>query len=75
MNIDPCNDPQKYAPVLQRMVELMGAPGSQQLTFGQAMSRASAELRLPVPSHMEEHLLVAAFKVISSGRIPGCPDA
>lgn len=72
---DPCNDSEKYAPVLGRMVELLGAAGSQRLSFGQALRRASEELRLPVPPHMEAHLLTAAFKVISSGRIPGLPEA
>jgi hypothetical protein len=72
---DPCNDPEKYGPVLGRMVELLGAPGSQQLTFGQALLRASTELQLHVPPHMHGPLLTAAFKVIAGGKIPGLPEA
>jgi hypothetical protein len=75
MAYDPCNDPQKYAPVLARMVELLGASGSQQLSFGQALVRASEELRLCVPPHMQGPILTAAFKVIASGKIPGLPEA
>jgi hypothetical protein len=76
MPVDPCNDPQKYAPVLARMVELLGAAGSQQLSFGQALVRASdEELRLCVPPHMQGPLLTAAFKVLASGKIPGLPEA
>ena len=75
MALDPCNDPQKYAPVLARMVELLGAAGSQQLSFGQALVRASDELRLHVPPHMQGPLLTAAFKVLATGKIPGCPEA
>jgi hypothetical protein len=75
MKVDPCNDPQKYAPVLGRMVELLGAPGSQQLTFGQALLRASKELRITVPTYMNGALIMAAFKVIAGGKIPGLPEA
>lgn len=75
MKVDPCNDPEKYAPILGRMVELLGAAGSQQLSFGQALVRASEELRLHVPPHMQGPLLTAAFKVIASGKIPGLPEA
>ena len=72
---DPCNDPMTYAPILGRMVELLGAAGSQQLSFGQALVRASEELRLHVPPHMQGPILTAAFKVIASGKIPGLPEA
>lgn len=72
---DPCNDSEKYGPILGRMVELLGEAGSQQLTFGQALVRASEELRLHVPPHMQGPLLTAAFRVIASGKIPGLPEA
>ena len=72
--IDPCNDPATYAPVLERMVEILGANDTG-VSFGQAMDRASKEKGIPVPKHMVEPLLVAAFKVIGSGRIQGSPDA
>jgi hypothetical protein len=65
----------KYAPVLGRMVELLGAEGNDDLTFGEALERASKELRIVVPKRMEEPLLVSALKVIGGRRIPGLPDA
>lgn len=71
---DPCSDPDKYAPVLQRMVELLGEKDSK-MTFGDAMKRAARELHLPVPPHMEEPLFISALQVIAGGRIPGAPDA
>lgn len=64
----------KYAPVLERMVALLGAKDSG-ITFGQAMAQASSELGIQIPEHMVEPLLTAAFKVIAGGRIPGVPDA
>jgi len=73
--IDPCDDPRTYAPVLGRMVELLGAPGSQQLSFGKALALASIALATPIPLHMEGPLLTAAFEIISSGKIPGLPEA
>jgi hypothetical protein len=72
---DPCNDPKTFAPVLQRMVEILGAESSERVTFGDAMTQASRELNIPVPDHMVAPLLTSAFKVIGSGRIPGAPDA
>lgn len=75
MPTDPCNDPEKYAPVLGRMVELLGAEGSQQLTFGKALLRASTELRIAVPTYMNGPLIMAAFKVIVNGKFPGLPEA
>lgn len=68
-------DAVKYAPVLERMVEIMGDPKSERVTFGDAMKRAAEELGIEVPEHMHEPLLVMAFRVISSGRIPGAADA
>lgn len=71
---DPCNDPATYAPVLQRMIEILGANDTG-VTFGEAMDRASKEKNISVPDHMIEPIMVAAFSVIASGRIPGAPDA
>jgi|GEM_PF-2099889 hypothetical protein len=73
--IVPKSDAMKYAPVLRRMVELLGAEGNERLRFDEAMKRASTELKLEVPEHMVEPLLIVAFKVIGGGRIPGAPDA
>ena len=77
--LDPESDldrARRFSPVLERMVEIMGASGNDRgMTFGKAMERASRELQTPVPPDMEEPLLVLAFKIISGGRIPGAPDA
>lgn len=65
----------KFAPVLERMVEIMGS--SEHVRFGEALDRASTELGLVVEkgSVEEEALLKGAFRVIATGRIPGAPDA
>lgn len=66
----------KYAPVLQRMVEILGAlDGDEKMRFGVAFEQAKAELHIEVPPHMEVAILTAAFKVIGGGCIPGAPDA
>jgi len=75
MITDPCNDPMTYAPVLQRMVEILGSSNERGTTFGAALEQASKEKGIPVPKHMYGPLLVSAFKVIATGKIPGCPDA
>ncbi len=67
------DEARKYAPVLDRMVTILGSESG--VTFGVAMARASSELGLKVPEHMVMPLMVSAFKVISTGRIPGAPDA
>ncbi len=65
----------QYAPALDRMIELLGAEGSMH-TVGSSLAAALAELRLPPPpAELERALLMAAFRVISTGRVPGCPDA
>lgn len=63
----------KYAPVLQRAVELLGS--DEKLKFGAAIEQASTELGIPVPEDMVGPLMIAAFQVIGPGRIPGAPDA
>lgn len=77
--LDPETDldrARRFAPVLERMVEIMGAERAERgMTFGKAMALAAHQLRTPVPPDMEEPLLVSAFQVISGGRIPGAPDA
>ena len=65
----------RYAPVLQEMVEMLGAEGDNKLTFGQALEQAQAKTGIVVPEDMHAHLLTSAFQIISSGRIPGLPDA
>lgn len=72
---DPEADSVRYAPVLRRMVEILGAARNESVSFDEAMRRASAELNIPVPQHMVEPLLTSAFRVIASGRIPGAADA
>jgi|HubBroStandDraft_5_1064220.scaffolds.fasta_scaffold116736_2 hypothetical protein len=67
------NDVTPYAPVLERMVELLGS--SDTMTFDSAMSQASTELAVEIPEHMRGPLLISAFKVVAGGRIPGAPDA
>jgi len=61
--------------VLARMVELMGA--GQGATFGDALAQACTELdvRVHKGSEDESALLTTCFQIISSGRIPGAPDA
>jgi hypothetical protein len=66
-------DAKKYAPVLDRMIEILGS--SNDITFGIALNRAASELGIEVPEHMHGPLLTSAFKVIAGGRIPGAPDA
>lgn len=66
-----------YAPVLQRMVEMMGSKEAEEegLTFSVAMARAAASLGIAVPDHMEGPLLLAAFRIITGGKFQGAPDA
>lgn len=63
-----------FGPVLMRMVELLGAQDGPR-RFGEAMELAKAELGLNPPPEVEAALLKAAFQIIVSGRLPGCPDA
>lgn len=67
-------DARTCAPVLARMVQLLGAKGAT-LTMGQALDQARKELRIKVPEHMIPKLLTNVFHVISGGRLPGQPDA
>jgi hypothetical protein len=69
------DEAQTYAPVLQRVVEILGATGNENLTFGAALERASRELCVVVPRHVEMPLLCAALQVIAARRIPGAADA
>lgn len=61
------------APVLRRMIEILGS--EEKVTFVVAMKRAEKELDIVVPRHMETPLLLTAFEVIGSGKIPGLPEA
>lgn len=64
----------KYAPILGKMVDIMAA--NDKITFGSAFEVAKqATGILEVPQHIETAIMTAAFKVISSGKIPGAPDA
>lgn len=66
----------KYAPVLQRMVEILGnLQTDEKMKFGEAFEQAKAELQIEVPLHMEVVILTSAFDVIANGRIRGLPDA
>lgn len=66
----------KYAPVLQRMVDILGALHTdEKMKFGDALKQATAELGVELPLHMEVAILTAALKVVAGGRIPGAPDA
>lgn len=67
----------RFAPVLARMVELIADAQTrgERLSFGAALRRAAADMGIPVPADEEAHLLTAAFQVVATGRIPGCPDA
>lgn len=70
---DLCNDLQTYAPVLARMIELLGS--NPKLSFGVALEQAARERHISIPEHMQEPLLISAFKVMASGKIPGLPEA
>jgi hypothetical protein len=64
----------KYAPILGKMVDIMAA--DDKITFGSAFEAAKqATGILEVPQHVESGIMTAAFKIISSGKIPGAPDA
>jgi len=76
--LDPETDLERarhFAPVLERMVEILGAKGNEHVIFADAMQRASCETKISVPLYMYEPLMRVAFQVIGSGRIPGAPDA
>lgn len=63
-----------YAPILGKMVDIIAADNK--ITFGSAFEAAKqATGILKVPQHIENAIMTAAFKVISSGKIPGAPDA
>lgn len=66
-------DPEKYAPVLERMVELLGS--NENMTFGDALDQAASELGITVPGEVLGVLLTSVFSVITCGRIHGAPDA
>lgn len=66
------DEARKYAPILERMVDILS---KENMTFGAAMSRASRELGIEVPKHMEEPLLTSAFKVFAGRGIPGAAEA
>lgn len=68
-------DENKYAPVLERMIEILGAENGEKVTFGTALELASKELNILVPDHMFGPLLTSAFQIIGGRRIPGAPDA
>ena len=65
----------KYAPVLARMVELLGQDDLSQVKFGEALDQAAREYHLEVPADVQMALLRAAFKILATGRLEGCPDA
>lgn len=63
-----------YAPILGKMIDIMAA--DDKTTFGSAFEAAKqATGILKVPQHIETAIMSAAFKVISSGKIPDAPDA
>ena len=65
-----------WSPVLEKMVELVNEVGG--VTFGEALARACKELSMKPPpsdSDAEGALLVSAFRIVGSKRIPGAPDA
>lgn len=53
----------RYVPVLARMVKLLREDDS--LPFGIAMSRASAEVGILVPDHMQFPILRTVFKIVT----------
>lgn len=63
-----------YAPILEKMIDIMAA--NDKITFKSAFETAKQITGiLEVPQHIENAIMTAAFKVISSGKIPGAPDA
>jgi hypothetical protein len=65
-------DARKYAPVLERMVDILSKDN---MTFEAALQRAARELELEIPEHVQAPLIVTAFKIFAGGRIPGLPEA
>ena len=64
-----------YAPVLMRMIDVMSGRGG---TFGEALTVAAADCGHDVatmPPEVVESILVLAFRIVGSGRIPGAADA
>lgn len=66
------DEARKYAPVLERMIDILAEDS---MTFGAAMNQASRELGIKVPTHMEAPLLTLAFNVFAGRRIPGAAEA
>ncbi len=68
-----------YAMVLHLVVTAMGSKEASErgLTFGRAVEYACRHLKIPhpLPSEIDELILTLSFKIISSGRIEGHPDA
>ena len=54
-----------YAPVLERVVDLVNADGK--LKYGDALAQAKRELGVEVPEDVERAIIVAAFKVSLNG--------
>lgn len=78
--VDPLTTEEIYqnarhiAPVLERMVELLGA-SERRLTFGDALEQAKRETGITTSKESDDLLLRCAFKLIANGRIPGAADA
>jgi len=81
---DELHDPERrmapYALLLQTAVEIVGAPGPQEgrMTFGTALDEACSRLGLDrgsLPRDMEGLILVSIFRMVTSGGLPGAPEA
>ena len=55
----------EYGKVLERTVDLVTEDGS--LPFGDALDQAIRDLGIPVPTEIKVKIIVAAFKVVTSG--------
>jgi hypothetical protein len=66
-------DARHCAPVLERVIDILTE--DENVPFGEAIKRAQLELGLAVPDYMEETILILAFKIVVSRKIPGLPEA
>lgn len=65
----------RWAEALERMIVLLGEQ-PKGLSFQAAFEQALREKKLTKPpAELEQGMLLAAFEIVSTGRIPGAPDA
>lgn len=73
MPTEVIHDARHCAPVLARMIDILTAEPNVQ--FGEALAKAQLDTGVLVPEHMESIVITTAFKIITSRKFPGAPDA